>query len=55
MVNLVIVESPSKCKKIEQILGNQVKCIASFGHIRRLTSLDDIDTMNDYKPTFKNI
>ena len=40
---LVIVESPAKCKKIESYLGPGYKCIASFGHIRELTSLDDID------------
>ena len=31
---LVIVESPSKCKKIESFLGFQYKCIASKGHNR---------------------
>ena len=30
---LVIVESPSKCKKIESYLGSGYKCVASFGHI----------------------
>lgn len=30
---LIIVESPAKCSKIEQLLGKQYKCIASFGHI----------------------
>jgi len=30
---LVIVESPSKCAKIEKYLGFQYKCIASKGHI----------------------
>ena len=29
---LVIVESPSKCKKIESYLGAGYKCVASFGH-----------------------
>ena len=33
---LVIVESPSKCAKIEKYLGFQYKCIASKGHIREL-------------------
>ena len=31
---LLIVESPAKCKKIEDYLGNGYKCMASFGHIR---------------------
>jgi DNA topoisomerase-1 len=33
---LVIVESPSKCKKIEEYLGFQYKCVATCGHIREL-------------------
>ena len=36
---LVILESPSKCKKIEKYLGFQYKCIASNGHIRGLTKI----------------
>jgi len=36
---LVILESPSKCKKIEKYLGFQYKCIASNGHIRGLTRI----------------
>ena len=39
---LVIVESPSKCKKIEQYLGSDYKVIASYGHITKLDSLDQI-------------
>jgi len=44
--SLVIVESPSKTKKIESYLGAGYKCIASFGHIRQLTSLESIHTKN---------
>lgn len=33
---LVIVESPSKCLKIENFLGFQYKCIASKGHLREI-------------------
>ena len=40
---LVIVESPSKCKKIEQYLGNKYKVIASCGHF---TKLDDLQQIN---------
>jgi DNA topoisomerase-1 len=32
-MKLVIVESPSKCKKIESLLGNGYRCKASVGHI----------------------
>ena len=37
--HLLIVESPSKCPKISEYLGNQYHCIASKGHIRELISL----------------
>lgn len=40
---LIIVESPSKCKKIEEYLGNQYKVIASYGHFTKLDSLDQIE------------
>ena len=52
---LVIVESPSKCKKIEEYLGPEYKVIASFGHVRELNSLKNIDVKNDFKPTFELI
>ena len=52
---LIIVESPAKCTKIEQILGPGYKCIACFGHIRELVSLDDINIQNNFKPTFTRI
>lgn len=49
---IVIVESPSKCTKIESYLGSQYKCIASNGHIRHIDGLKSIDTKRDYAPTF---
>ena len=49
---LVIVESPAKCKKIEEYLGPGYKCIASYGHLRELSSLKNIDIENNYKPTY---
>ena len=49
---LVIVESPSKCKKIETYLGPGYKCVASFGHLRELSSLEHIDFANNFKPTY---
>ena len=51
--SLVIVESPAKCKKIEQYLGPGYKCLASFGHLRQLKSLKNIDIENDFKPKFE--
>jgi DNA topoisomerase-1 len=52
---LVIVESPAKCKKIEDYLGPGYKCVASFGHLRELKSLKNIDVKNNFEPTFTNI
>ena len=52
---LVIVESPSKCKKIEGFLGQEYKCIASKGHIRNISGLKSIDQKNNYKPKFSTI
>ena len=49
---LIIVESPSKCGKIENYLGPNYQCIASKGHIRELDGLKNIDVKNNYKPTF---
>ena len=49
---LVIVESPAKCKKIEKYLGNNYKCIASYGHFCQLDGLKSIDIDNNFKPTF---
>jgi DNA topoisomerase-1 len=52
---LIIVESPSKCAKIEEYLGNKYQCISSLGHIRELGSLKAIDIENNYTPTFSII
>ena len=41
---LFIVESPSKCAKIEHFLGEDYCCIASKGHIRSIDGLNSIDT-----------
>jgi len=49
---LVIVESPSKCKKIEHYLGPDYQCIASKGHICEINGLKNIDTKNNFEPTF---
>ena len=52
---LVIVESPAKCKKIEEYLGNEYKCIASYGHLQNLDTkkgIGCIDIQNNFNPTF---
>jgi DNA topoisomerase-1 len=40
--SLVILESPAKCGKIEQFLGPDCVCLASYGHIRELRGLDAV-------------
>ena len=52
---LLIVESPAKCKKIEEYLGPGYKCVASFGHLRELPSLSNIKIEDDFKPTYQVI
>jgi len=52
---LLIVESPAKCKKIEEYLGPGYKCVASFGHLRELPSLSNIKIEDDFKPTYQII
>jgi DNA topoisomerase-1 len=49
---LIIVESPAKCAKIEEYLGGEYQCLASYGHIRELV---DVDISNNFKPKFKMI
>lgn len=50
---LVIVESPAKCKKIEQYLGSSYKCMASYGHFRNCKSLKNIDYNSKFAITFE--
>ena len=54
-LSIVIVESPSKCRKIEEYLGPGFRCVASCGHLRELVSLDNIDIELGFKPVFTNI
>jgi len=54
---LVIVESPSKSKTIEQYLGKEYKVLSSKGHIRDLAISGPgglgIDVTNHFKPTYE--
>lgn len=50
--SLVIVESPAKCKKIEEYLGPGYKCVASYGHLRTIPLLKNIDIENNFAPTY---
>jgi len=54
-IYLVIVESPSKCAKIEGYLGDEYRCIASKGHIREIGGIKNINTKNGYKIKFSII
>jgi len=53
--SLVIVESPAKCKKIENYLGPGYKVIASFGHLRTISGLESIDFKNNFATTYSII
>jgi DNA topoisomerase-1 len=43
---LVIVESPSKCKTITQILGSDYKCVATKGHLVELVTPKNVQLQN---------
>ena len=54
---LIIVESPSKCKKIEKYLKkafpkHSFKCISSVGHFMKLSRRNGVDVDNNYTPSF---
>ena len=48
---LIIVESPAKCKKIEEFLGDGYVVCASYGHFRKISSLEQIT--EEFKITFE--
>ncbi|MDE6284941.1 MAG: type I DNA topoisomerase [Bacilli bacterium] len=56
MKNLVIVESPAKCKTIEKYLGSDYKVVSSKGHIRDLATTGKyglgVDVEDDFKPNY---
>ena len=52
---LVIVESPSKCSKIESFLGSEYQCIASKGHLRTIENLKSIDIAANFEIDFSLI
>lgn len=52
-MNLVIVESPAKCKKIKEFLGKDYIVESSFGHFRDLEKKKlGIDIENNFTPTY---
>ena len=53
---LVIVESPGKIKKIQDILGDKYIVSASVGHIIDLSAKKmSVDIENDFKPNYENL
>ena len=59
MKNIVIVESPSKSKTIEKLLGKEYKVVSSKGHIRDLAIKGKfgfgVDLEDNFKPTYSII
>ncbi len=54
MANLVIVESPAKCQKIQGFLGAGWRVIASMGHIRALQhNLDAVGIERDFEAKYE--
>jgi len=52
-MKLIIVESPTKSKTIEKILGSEYRCLASMGHVRDLPkSKLGIDVEKDFEPQY---
>ncbi len=53
MVNLVIVESPAKCSKIQGFLGSGWSVQATYGHIRALQEdLAAVGLDRDFEPSY---
>lgn len=54
--NLVIVESPAKCKTIEKYLGKDFQVLASYGHVRDLVPKEGaVDTEHDFAMKYQII
>ncbi len=55
-MNLVIVESPAKCKTIKKYLGKDYEVLASYGHVRDLIPKEGaVDTANDFEMKYQVI
>ena len=53
-MNLVIVESPAKCQKIQGFLGAGWRVLASMGHIRALQHrLEAVGIHNNFEPSYE--
>ncbi|MEE9357483.1 MAG: type I DNA topoisomerase, partial [Sedimenticolaceae bacterium] len=55
-MNLVIVESPAKCKTIKKYLGKDYEVLASYGHVRDLIPKEGaVDPYNDFQMKYQVI
>lgn len=55
-MKLVIVESPAKCSKIQEYLGQGYKVMSSMGHIRALKQdLEAVGINRDWVPQYENM
>lgn len=52
MTTLIIIESPSKIKKIEEYLGENFKVMATFGHITELKTLKNINIDDNFSTSY---
>ena len=51
-MNLLILESPGKVKKVQSYLGNDWKVVASVGHVRDLPEREIGVALPDFTPTY---
>ena len=52
-MNLILVESPTKCRTIQKFLGTDYIVKASYGHIRDLPQKSlGIDVAHDFEPKY---
>lgn len=52
-MQLIIVESPTKSKTLEKILGSEYRCVASMGHVRDLPKGKlGVDIENNFEPSY---
>lgn len=55
-MQLILVESPTKSRSLQDFLGPDYKVLASFGHVRDLPKNElGIDIKNDFKPQYLTI
>ena len=52
-MNLVVVESPAKARKLSGFLGKDFQVEASVGHIRDLPKKLGVDVENNFEPTYE--